>query len=111
MIPKSLQALLGLCQRAGKAASGDAAARQALRKGTADLLIIAADASERTQSRWLDLAERSGVPCYRVGTRDDLGSALGKEHRAAVAIQSHDFAQGIIGALAREGLMPITGRG
>jgi len=103
--------MLGLCQRAGKLASGDLAAEQALKKGKADLLILAEDASERTREKFARLAARSGVPCYLAGTRDELGSALGKAHRAAVAVQSKDFTKGIIGILEREGLTPVAERG
>lgn len=103
--------MLSLCQRAGKAASGDFAVEEALKKRKANLLIMAADVSDRTRAKYLTLASDSGVPCYEVGTRDDLGAALGKGHRAAVAIQSRDFAKGIIAILEREGLTPVKGRG
>lgn len=111
MIPKSLEHMLGLCQRAGKLASGDLAVELALKKRKADLLILAEDASERTQDKILSLARSVGVPCYRAGTRDELGSALGKAHRAAVAIQSRDFTNGIRGILEKEGLTPVAERG
>lgn len=111
MIPQSVQFMLGLCQRAGKAASGDLAAELALKKRQADLLILAEDASERTQQKFLELAGRTGVVCYRVGTRDELGEAIGKAHRAAIVIQSRDFTRGIVGNLQKEGLTPVTGRG
>lgn len=103
--------MLGLCQRAGKLVSGDFAAEQALRRRKADLLILAEDASERTQEKFLELARRAGVPCYTTGTRDELGAALGKGHRAAVVIQSRDFAGNMTGILTREGLSPVEGRG
>jgi ribosomal protein L7Ae-like RNA K-turn-binding protein len=103
--------MLGLCQRAGKTASGDLAAEQALKKRKAELLILADDASERTREKFVELAARVGVPCYCAGTRDELGEALGKAHRAAVVIQSRDFAKGIVGILEKEGLAPVTGRG
>lgn len=103
--------MLGLCQRAGKLASGDFAAEQALKKRKAELLILAEDASDRTQEKFLGLARTAGVRCYAVGTRDELGHALGKEHRAAVVIQSRDFAKGIAGLLEKEGVAPLTGRG
>lgn len=111
MIPDSLQSMLGLCQRAGKVASGDLAAEQALKKRKANLLLLAVDASDRTREKFMELAERTGVKCYCVGTRDQLGEALGKAHRAAVVIQSRDFAKGMVGLLDREGLTPVTGRG
>jgi len=111
LIPASLQTLLGLCQRAGKAISGEFAVEQALRRRKADLLILAEDASENTQERFINLAQRSGVPCYRFGTRDELGAVIGKGHRATIAVQSRDFAKGIVSALTKEGLAPLTGRG
>jgi ribosomal protein L7Ae-like RNA K-turn-binding protein len=103
--------MLGLCHRAGKAASGDLSAQQALKKRKGNLLILADDVSDRTREKYLGLAARVGVPCYCVGTRDELGDALGKAHRAAVVIQSRDFAKGIVGILVKEGLTPVTGRG
>jgi ribosomal protein L7Ae-like RNA K-turn-binding protein len=103
--------MLGLCQRAGKVASGEFAAEQALKKRKAEILLVAADASERTAEKFLGLAVRSGVPCYRVGSRTELGEALGKAHRATVVIQSRDFAKGLISILEKEGLTPVTGRG
>lgn len=103
--------MLGLCQRAGQLASGDLAAEQALKKRKGNLLILAEDASERTQEKFLQLAASVAVPCYKVGTRDELGLALGKAHRAAVVVQSRDFTRGIVGILAKEGLAPVSGRG
>lgn len=111
MISPSLHAMLGLCQRAGKLVSGDFAAEQALRRRKAELLILADDASERTREKFLKLAEQVGTKCYSVGTRSDLGEALGKADRAAVVIQSRDFTKGIIGILQREGLTPVAERG
>lgn len=111
MIPQSLRFMLGLCQRAGQAASGEFAVEQALARRKTAILILAEDASANTQERFCGLAARSGVPCYRVGTRDELGSALGKEHRATVAVLSKDFASGITAIMAKEGLTPVEGRG
>lgn len=111
LIPQSLHSMLGLCQRAGKAASGDMAVDMAVRKGKAKLLILAEDASVKTQEKYAALTERFGVPCYRLGTRDQLGAALGKAHRAAVAVLSDDFARGIVGLLKQGGLAPLSVRG
>lgn len=110
-MPQSLRSMLGLAQRAGKAASGEVAVEGALKRRKARLLIVAEDASGRTRERLAALAAQVGVPCYVVGTREELGLALGKGHRAAVAVQSADFANGIAGILSREGLAPVAGRG
>lgn len=111
MMPQSLRFMLGLVQRAGKAASGDLAVEQAIKKRRVHLLIVAEDASDRTRERLLSLAAEAAVPCYVTGTRDELGLAIGKGHRAAVAIQSEDFAKGLSEILTREGLASVAGRG
>ncbi|HEY8346323.1 MAG TPA: ribosomal L7Ae/L30e/S12e/Gadd45 family protein [Symbiobacteriaceae bacterium] len=110
-MPQSLRSMLGLAQKAGQAASGEVAVEEALRKRRAYLLIVAEDASQRTRERLVELAAAASVPCYVVGTREELGRALGKGHRAAVAITSAPFANGITGILTREGLAPVAGRG
>ncbi|MEW8977289.1 MAG: ribosomal L7Ae/L30e/S12e/Gadd45 family protein [Symbiobacterium sp.] len=110
-MPPSLRAMLGLCQRARKLVSGDLAAEQALRRGRADLVLLATDASERTRAKFAHLAAQAGVPCYFVGTRAELGGAVGKAGRAVIVVQSRDFTRGMIGILQREGLAPVTGRG
>lgn len=92
-------------------ASGELAAEQALRRGKAELLILAADASEKTREKFINLAARNRVPAYLMGTRDALGAALGKAHRAAVVIQSKDFAKGMVGILRQEGHEPLTEQG
>jgi len=84
---------------------------QALRKGKAELLILAADASEKTRAKFITLAARTRVPVYLMGTRDALGAALGKSHRAAVVIQSKDFAGGMLGILRKEGHEPVITHG
>jgi ribosomal protein L7Ae-like RNA K-turn-binding protein len=110
-IPPSLLSLIGLCYRARMLASGELAAEQSLRKGKAQLLILAADASEKTREKFIALAARNRVPVYLMGTRDALGAALGKAHRAAVVIQSKDFANGMLGILRQEGHEPLTEQG
>lgn len=107
-MPKSLSFLLGLCQRAGQIASGDVAAEQALKKRKAVLLLLAADASGRTREKYLHLSRTAGVPCYLVGTLDELGEATGKGRRAALVIQSKDFAKGIRGLFEKEGIGPVS---
>jgi len=91
-------------------ASGELAAEQALRKGKAKLLILAADASHKTREKFIALSARNRVPVYLMGTRDALGAAIGKAHRAALVIQSKDFAKGMFDILHQEGLLPVTER-
>jgi ribosomal protein L7Ae-like RNA K-turn-binding protein len=107
VISRSLSSLLGLCQRAGRLASGELAAEQALRRRRAVLLLVAQDVSERTREKYLQLARSSGTPCFLAGTMEELGLAAGKSRRAALAVQSADFARGIRGLLEKEGYQPV----
>lgn len=84
---------LGMAQKAGKAASGDFAVRGALQAGKVKLLIVAQDTAEATKKELYFLAEQAGVPVLELLTRDELGYAIGKAKRAAVAITDSNFAK------------------
>lgn len=84
---------LGLAQKAGKAMSGDVAVRGALKSGKTELLIIAADASEATKKELYFLAQEAKVDVIEILTRAELGYAMGKAPRAAVAIMDVNFAK------------------
>jgi ribosomal protein L7Ae-like RNA K-turn-binding protein len=83
---------LGLATRAGRTTSGDEACREAIRKGLARLVLVAADASPGTRENFRRLCEETGT-AYRVyGTKDDLGKFTGKLNRAVVAVVDEGFA-------------------
>lgn len=83
---------LGLAQKAGKAASGDYAVRSALKGGKARLLLVASDAAPNSKKDMYYLAGQAGVPVMEMLTRDELGYAIGKARRTAVAILDSNFA-------------------
>lgn len=84
---------LGLAQKAGKAMSGDVAVRGALKSGKTQLLIIATDAAEATKKELYFFAEEAKVETIELLTRAELGYAMGKAPRAAVAIMDVNFAK------------------
>ena len=83
---------LGLAQKAGKIVSGDFAVRGALKSGTVKLLVVAMDTAPNSKKEFCYLAAQAGVPVVELLTRWELGSALGKGQRAAVAITDSNFA-------------------
>lgn len=91
--------LLGLAQRAGKLISGEGSVENALRKGKVKLLILAEDASDNTSKLFHNMAQTAGVPLYIYGTKVALGLAIGKSHRAAIAITDANFVRGLKGHL------------
>ena len=84
---------LGLAQKAGKVASGDFAVRSALKSGKAKLLVVAEDAAPNSKKDMYYLAEVAGVEVVELLTRDELGYAIGKAQRTAVAITDTNFAK------------------
>ena len=93
--------LLGLCRRAGKVEIGDEAVRSACSNGTAKVLLVASDASEKTCEAFEFIADNVNIPHIRVSeTREELGNALGKRPCAVVAICDTGFSAAIINKLA-----------
>ena len=84
---------LGLAQKAGKVASGDFAVRSALKSGKAKLLVVATDAAPNSKKDMYYLAEVAGVAVVELLTRDELGFAIGKAKRTALAITDTNFAK------------------
>lgn len=87
--------LLGLCQRAGKLASGDLSVRDNIAKGKAKLLIIATDTSERIKQDYIRMGHSQKVPTVVALKKQEIGDAMGKSPRASVVILDPNFAQGI----------------
>ena len=84
---------LGMAQKAGKAASGDFAVRSALKSGRVKLLIIATDTAPNTKKDLYYMAQQFRIETIEAGTKAELGYAIGKAQRTAVAITDVNFAK------------------
>ncbi len=87
--------LLGLAQRAHKVYSGDASVEANLHKGKVKLVIIAADASDRTRDHFIRMAREIGVRYIVVGDKIRLGIAVGKSPRSVLCVTDEGFARRI----------------
>lgn len=83
---------LGLAQKAGKLASGDFAVKSALKGKKVKLLLLAHDAAENSKKDIYYLAELTGVKVIERLTREQLGMAIGKAKRTAIAVLDVNFA-------------------
>ncbi len=101
-LKQSVLAMLGFAQRAGKVVSGEAAVRNSVLKGRTKLLLLGTDASQATLKVYKHMADRFRIPLFFPGTREELGSAIGKSPRAAVGITDTGFARRIIENIAGE---------
>lgn len=88
--------MIGLCQKAGKVKSGETAVEIEVKKGTARLLIVAEDVSERTKKTYADMAAHHHIAIRVFGTKETLGSMLGKASRAALVITDEKMAAAVV---------------
>lgn len=96
MKQNKIDSMLGLCMRAGRLVSGEFAAENAVKDGSARLVVVATDASANTSKLFRDKCSFYEVPCVVYGTKASLGHAIGKEMRASIAVLDEGFAKSIM---------------
>ena len=95
MNSKKAASLIGLAMKAGKVVSGEFASEKAIRQGSAQLILIAEDASENTKKKFTDMSRYRKLPCYVFLDREGLGHLIGKEYRACAVLTDPQFAQAV----------------
>ncbi len=93
---RKLTQILGLCQRAGKLASGETGCLNAIRDSSAELIILAENASDNTKKRFSDSASFYNKKLVVVGDKFELGRAIGKDDRAVLCVIDSVFAKKIV---------------
>lgn len=78
--------LLGIAMRGRNLVSGEHQTLEAVKKGTAMLVVIAEDASDNTKKLFSDKCSFYKVPVFRYGTKENLGRAIGKDFRSSVCV-------------------------
>jgi ribosomal protein L7Ae-like RNA K-turn-binding protein len=94
--------LLGLATKAGKTVSGEFQVEQAIKSGSACLVIIAADASDNTKKHFHDMCTYRDIRIEYACDKLILGRCTGKQERASIGILDKGFADRLISIL-REG--------
>ncbi len=92
---KKILSMFGLAARAGRIASGEFQTETAVKDKTAYLVIVAEDASDNTKKLFHDKCTFYNVPVINLGSKEELGHAIGKEFRASLAILDEGFANAI----------------
>ena len=87
--------LLGLAMRGRNLVSGEFQTEEAIKKGSAMLVIVAEDASENTKKHFMDKCTFYEVPVYVYGTKEELGRAIGRQERASVGVCDAGLAEQI----------------
>lgn len=87
--------MLGFAKKAGKLASGEGITLESIKKGKAQVVVLALDASENTAKRIKDKANYRNIPVIEVLDRKEIGKAIGVDERVVVAILDTGFANSI----------------
>ncbi len=97
-----LMNLLGLARKAGKLELGSEAAKQAVRRRRAKLLLLCADLSENTARAARGEAERAGVRVAALPAgMDAVQAALGKR-AGVIAVNDGGFAEAMLKLCAED---------
>ncbi len=94
--------LLGIAMRGHNLVSGEFQTLDAVRNGSAMLVIIAEDASDNTRKRFNDKCSFYEVPIFCYGTKEELGRAIGKDFRSSLGVCDVGLADAIIKRLEEE---------
>ncbi len=76
--------------------SGEFQTEEAVKTGSAMLVIVAEDASANTRKLFSDKCSFYEVPVYEYGTKEELGRAIGKDIRSSLAVCDAGLADAII---------------
>lgn len=76
--------------------SGEFQTEEAVKTGSAMLVIVAEDASANTKKLFHDKCSFYEVPVYEYGTKEELGRAIGKDIRSSLAVCDAGLADAII---------------
>ena len=93
---------LGLAAKAGRVASGEFQTENAVRKGRAKVVLIAADASENTKKKFQNMCSFYKIPVFIITDKETLGHRIGREMRTSAAITDENLAAAFIKTMREE---------
>ena len=96
--------LLGISRKAGLVCSGGFSVEQAVKSGKAELVIVAADASDNTKKKFSNMCSFYRVPWATFLDKERLGQAIGREYRSCLAVTDHNLAEAINKQIADSGV-------
>lgn len=91
-----LMSMIGLATKARKTVSGEFAVLNAIKNKSANLVIIASDATDNTKKLFTDKTTFYEIPIIFHSDKRNLGCAIGKDNRSSIAVLDENFAKAII---------------
>ncbi len=100
--------LVGLTRRAGRAVIGTKAVREAARRGSLSLALVARDAGDNARSRVVPVFDATGTPWLPCGSHAALGRAIGRGRAVVIGIADARLANRMRQILERDSARGIT---
>ena len=94
--------LLGIAMRGHNLVSGEVQTLEAVKNGSARLVILAEDASHNTAKLFTDKCGYYEVPVIHFGTKESLGHAIGRDLRSSVGVCDAGLADSMIGLIKEQ---------
>ena len=91
----SVLSLVGIAKKAGKVAAGEFQTEQAVSSGRAGLVIVSEEASENTKKKFRNMCDFYRIPVFFYGGKEQLGTAIGCEFRASLAVTDEGLSRSI----------------
>ena len=88
--------LLGLAKRGKNIVSGEFSTENAIRDGSAYLVVIAKDASDKTKKKFNDKCTYYNVPIAFYSDKEQLGKSIGCDIRTSIAVTDEGLAKSLI---------------
>jgi ribosomal protein L7Ae-like RNA K-turn-binding protein len=101
-VVNKLFSMLGLARRAGKLTAGTDACLNMIKKGKAQLVITASNASENTKSKFRRICENEGIKYYEIGEIEILSKSIGLENKAVICVTDNEFTKAIVEIIGKE---------
>ena len=87
--------MLGLAKRSGNITVGFDRAADAVRCGSAFVVLVSSDCSDKTKKRIADKCSYYGTELVTFGTSEKIGGAIGSGDVAVLAVTDENFAAAI----------------
>lgn len=97
---------IGLAYRASLLTSGFDAVEMALHSGAVGLLIVSSDGSGKQKDKLVRISKEEEVLHREFGTSEELGRAIGRDSRIAIAILDEGFADKLMKMIDEFNVLP-----
>lgn len=96
LINNKICGLLGLARRAGSLSFGTEACKTEIENNKVKMIIIAADAAERTKMNFKNICSEKKIPIFEILNIEEISKAIGQSNKAVIGIEDINFSKEIV---------------